>query len=71
METIITKLKNNPIFSMSLGSKELFHSNFLEYLWNVNREAFISIINEFNKKYESINLLSNNQKYELGREVES
>lgn len=25
-------LKNNPVFAMSLGSKELFHSNFLEWL---------------------------------------
>ena len=28
----ISKLKNSPVFSMSLGSKELFHSNFWAYL---------------------------------------
>ena len=57
---------------MSLGSKELFHSNFLEYLWNVNQRAFIDMINslpsgKLNKKLDSNQ--SNN--YILGREVEN
>lgn len=29
---MIVRLKNNPIFQMSLGSKELFHSNFIAWL---------------------------------------
>ena len=33
---ILGELKMNPIFKMSLGSKELFHSNFLEYLWELD-----------------------------------
>lgn len=31
-QTTVDDLKHNPIFAMSLGSKELFHSNFLEWL---------------------------------------
>ena len=31
-QTTVDDLKNNPIFAMSLGSKELFHSNFLAWL---------------------------------------
>ena len=44
MKTIIGKLKKNPIFLMSLGSKELFHSNFLEFLWRVDKSKFIQMI---------------------------
>lgn len=66
METIIKQLRNNPIFSMSLGSKELFHSNFLEYLWHVNRDSFINVVNEFLP-----HPLEENQQYEIGREVEN
>ncbi|WP_337438504.1 PD-(D/E)XK nuclease family protein [Prevotella sp.] len=32
MKTFVEKLKNNPIFQLSLSSKELFHSNFLAWL---------------------------------------
>lgn len=32
MDTFVEKLKNNPIFHLSLSSKELFHSNFLAWL---------------------------------------
>ncbi len=32
LETSIKTLRGNPIFRLSLGSKELFHSNFWEYL---------------------------------------
>ncbi len=51
---------------MSLGSKELFHSNFLEYLWHVNRDSFINVVNEFLP-----HPLEENQQYEIGREVEN
>ena len=45
LKEILDHLKANPIFKMSLGSKELFHSNFLEYLWEVNNLMFVRIIN--------------------------
>lgn len=32
MATFVENLKNNPIFQLSLSSKELFHSNFLAWL---------------------------------------
>lgn len=45
IETKLLKLNELAIFKMSLGSKELFHSNFLEFIWDVNREFFIRIVN--------------------------
>ena len=49
MRTILSQLQSLPIFRLSLGSKELFHSNFLEFLWDIdknNRVLFIKIINK-------------------------
>lgn len=37
MENLIDKLKNNPLHYMSLGSKELFHSNFWAWLIDYNK----------------------------------
>ena len=41
----LENLSKMAIFKMSLGSKELFHSNFLEFLWDTNYKAFIGMIN--------------------------
>ena len=30
----VEELYKNPMFRISLGSKELFHSNFLAFLWD-------------------------------------
>ena len=38
-------LRKSPLFRLSLSSKELFHSNFLEWLSKENREAFRKLIN--------------------------
>ena len=35
----VEELKNNPIFSMSLSSKELFHSNFWAWLFAHNEHG--------------------------------
>lgn len=49
---IISELKElyeNPMFRISLGSKELFHSNFLAFLWDCDeqaKKAFLNMINE-------------------------
>lgn len=43
---ILENLSKMAIFKMSLGSKELFHSNFLEFLWDTNYKAFIELINQ-------------------------
>ena len=37
-------LKTSAMFKLSLSSKELFHSNFLEWLSNVDQEAFKGLI---------------------------
>ena len=42
----LENLSKMAIFKMSLGSKELFHSNFLEFLWDTNYKAFIKLINQ-------------------------
>lgn len=68
LDVILDKLKENPIFKMSLGSKELFHSNFLEYIKEVDMGLFLSILNR---------LLPNNSElpnafdYKLSRELEN
>lgn len=64
---ILDKLRDLPIFKLSLGSKELFHSNFLEYLWEVNHRLFLNIINRLLPKGEQ--LLEDG--YELSRELEN
>lgn len=50
---------------MSLGSKELFHSNFLEFLWDTNGDTFIKMINDF---YTNQVLPLQASDYTLGRE---
>ena len=37
-------LDNSPMFKFSLSSKELFHSNFLEWLYNVDKNNFKKLI---------------------------
>lgn len=68
LSELLKELKKNPIFKMSLGSKELFHSNFLEYINEVNKGLFLSIINRLlpdNSK------LLNDKDYKLSRELEN
>ena len=36
----LEELYKNPMFRISLGSKELFHSNFLVFLWDCDKQAF-------------------------------
>ena len=39
------KLEGSPMFKLSLSSRELFHSNFLEWLSNVDKDSFRRLIN--------------------------
>lgn len=64
---ILSNLNSLPIFKMSLGSKELFHSNFLEYLWSVDNKRFINLINELFGEV----VLNAGTAYELSREKEN
>ena len=44
MDKKLNKLAQNPMFKLSLGSKELFHSNFLEFLWEQDKNKFIEML---------------------------
>ena len=67
-EEILSNLNKLPIFKMSLGSKELFHSNFLEYLWSIDNKRFINLINELFGRGPVLNAGTT---YELSREKEN
>jgi len=47
--SIIDKLKQNPLLHMSLGSKELFHSNFLAWMLGMpnQKEFALCVLNNF------------------------
>lgn len=43
----LQELEKSPMFQLSLGSKELFHSNFLYWLWKAEPDAFWKIMEQF------------------------
>ena len=43
-EKAINYLKTSPMFNLSLSSKELFHSNFLYWIWKLDPNAFKSLM---------------------------
>ena len=49
-------LHQNPMFRISLGSKELFHSNFLAFLWDCDKQAFLNMINDLLPEGKKINV---------------
>ena len=64
-EMIISELEDlhsNPMFRISLGSKELFHSNFLAFLWDCDKQAkkakkaFLNMINDLLPEGKKINV---------------
>ena len=67
-ESTLSVLHNIPIFRLSLGSKELFHSNFLEYLWDCDKNCFITMIRNI---FGDDGLFSESGKYFLSREKEN
>lgn len=46
IDECVQTLKDSRTFHMSLGSKELFHSNFLHWISIVNWDAFLNIMHE-------------------------
>ena len=52
----LEELYQNPMFRISLGSKELFHSNFLAFLWDCDKQAFLNMINDLLPKDNKINV---------------
>ena len=71
MNTILTQLNVMPIFRLSLGSKELFHSNFLEFLWNMDCLMFIRIINKLLPPHHGLPENISYNFHELSREKEN
>lgn len=45
IDVAIQNLKGSAMFHMSLGSKELFHSNFLQWIFSIDKEMFERIVN--------------------------
>ena len=77
---IIKRLKNSPIYAMSLGSKELFHSNFWAWLIDQNNEyakIFFkeidcsNVIVEREKNSRDITLTSQKKKYVIENKLKS
>ena len=55
----LEELYQNPMFRISLGSKELFHSNFLAFLWDCDeqaKKAFLNMINDLLPEGKKINV---------------
>ena len=52
----LEELHQNPMFRISLGSKELFHSNFLAFLWDCDKQAFLNVINDLLPEGKKINV---------------
>lgn len=46
METIINKLKESPLYNLSMANKELFHSNFIAWFGKKYPALFIELINK-------------------------
>lgn len=44
--SLCTKLQESPMFQLSLSSKELFHSNFLYWIWQISPSMFQYVITQ-------------------------
>ena len=66
LDALLKQFKQNPMYFFSLSSKELFHSNFLEFLFQTDCEKFFNIIDQL----LGTNFSSAPNKYELSREKE-
>lgn len=71
MEKILEELNKNPMFRLSLGSKELFHSNFLAFLWDQNPKAFLELLNDLCHNSIQVEDLLNEKELTLDREKEN
>ena len=52
----LEELHQNLMFRISLGSKELFHSNFLAFLWDCDKQAFLNMIYHLLPEGKKINV---------------
>ena len=69
----LEELHQNPMFRISLGSKELFHSNFLAFLWDCDKQAFLNMISHLLPRDKKINVseLLGKEKLTIYREKEN
>lgn len=49
IQNALDELNANPMFHMSLASKELFHSNFLYWLWKLDANNFLKLLDELSE----------------------
>jgi len=70
-EIILKELEKLAIFKLSLGSKELFHSNFLEFLWDIDHNMFIRIVNHLLPDQKWLPTEIDYKDYQLSREKEN
>ena len=45
VDILPNELQQNPMYRLSMSSLELFHSNFLEWLFDINHKAFLNCFN--------------------------
>lgn len=48
----VKNLESSPMFNLSLSSKELFHTNFLYWIWKINSDLFVAILRDLGCKAE-------------------
>jgi hypothetical protein len=66
LDALLKQFKQNPMYFFSLSSKELFHSNFLEFLFQTDCKKFFNIIDEI----LGTDFSSEHDHYVLSREKE-
>ena len=71
LKSITAELDKNTMFHLSLGSKELFHSNFLEFLWDKSPEAFSNMLSNLLPERTVIEKQKGSIKLEAAREKEN
>jgi hypothetical protein len=49
LQNALDALNANPMFHMSLASKELFHSNFLYWLWKLDASKFLTLLDKLSE----------------------
>ncbi|MBR5327428.1 MAG: leucine-rich repeat protein [Paludibacteraceae bacterium] len=59
------ELQRNPMFRLSMSSLELFHSNFLEWLFDIDHEAFLKC---FDPKFNNPAACTIEREYHLGKD---
>ena len=58
------EIEKSPMFQLSLGSKELFHTNFLYWLWKAEPNAFWIIMSKFGIKTDDKGSLAVKREWE-------